>query len=126
MCFAIYKSILPVIHFICTKTCEILKGLVNYVLITHAFFNSLPYIFFVFFQGKGKMTTYWLQGEKQAVASPQQSAPTANNISTPVTSTPNNCNHLGNNVANSKPKVNCKPTNEVNATTPLLQGDGSA
>lgn len=71
------------------------------------------------------MTTYWLQGEKKAVATPPQLALTANNVSTPAISTPN-CNHLGNNVANSKPKVNCKPTNEINATTPLLQGDGSA
>uniref|UniRef100_A0A1B6L105 Guanylate cyclase n=1 Tax=Graphocephala atropunctata TaxID=36148 RepID=A0A1B6L105_9HEMI len=73
-------------------------------------------------KGKGKMTTYWLQGEKK-ISPTTQLGLTPNNIPAPI-STPN-CNRHVNNVANSKPKVNNKSTNEISATTPLLQGDGS-
>ncbi|XP_046686862.1 atrial natriuretic peptide receptor 1 isoform X1 [Homalodisca vitripennis] len=73
-------------------------------------------------KGKGKMTTYWLQGEKKTSPTNQLGL-TPNNVSAPI-STPN-CNRHVNSVANSKPKVNSKSTNEISATTPLLQGDGS-
>ncbi|XP_054282672.1 atrial natriuretic peptide receptor 2-like [Macrosteles quadrilineatus] len=82
-------------------------------------------------KGKGKMTTYWLLGEKKTspATQPLSQPPlglTPNNITAPL-STPNCTRHV-NNVANNtaKPKVNSKPTNEINATTPLLQGDGPA
>lgn len=91
-------------------------------------------------QGKGKITTYWLLGEKKLAALTGMTTTatmlTPNNVAslpTPTITTSNSMRHLNNIVvANSIPTNNNNKkappsattnSDSVSATTPLLQGD---
>lgn len=85
-------------------------------------------------QGKGKITTYWLKGEKPPVSTSIliSTSDSVSNTNASLTSTANNIlsnsfKHIPNNVSsmNNKSMNNNIPNHNITSLTPLLQEENS-